>query len=198
MSRRAHWEDVYDNRPTDQVSWHQDHPTLSLELVQQAGLPRAAVDIGGGASRFAPLLVQQGVSDVLVLDLSAAALARHQAVPGVRTQVADVTAWTPDRHYDLWHDRAAFHFLTDPADRAAYKQALLRALPVGGHAIIATFDLDGPERCSNLPVQRYSTDDLLVELDPRRFVRVDHRREAHRTPAGKVQHFQYSLLRRRA
>lgn len=158
------------------------------------------IDIGGGTSRLAAALLARGLRDVTVLDLSQAALDAARARlgtggDGVTWIAADVTRWTPTRRYDLWHDRAAFHFLVDPADRAAYLVRLDRALVPGGHALIATFALDGPERCSGLPVVRYSPETLAQVLGPR-FTPVARRLHDHLTPRGALQKFQFSLFRK--
>jgi trans-aconitate methyltransferase len=158
------------------------------------------IDIGGGASRLVDALVDAGWQSVAVLDVADVALAAAKARLGsaagqVQWIVADVTQWAPDRTFDIWHDRAAFHFLVDPADRAAYVERLRSAVKPGGHAIIATFAPDGPERCSGLTVQRYDAASLAATVGaPFELVRA--RQHTHSTPWGSVQSFQYSLLRR--
>jgi SAM-dependent methyltransferase len=205
-SRQAHWEGVYSKKGENEVSWFQENPAPSLELIAQVGArpASAVVDIGGGASRLVDNLVERGFQDVTVLDLSEAALeaaeARLKARLGSRAAqvhwiVADVTVWEPSKAYDIWHDRAAFHFLTEERDRAAYVARLERGLKVGGYAIIATFALDGPERCSGLPVMRYDPASLGQTLG-RAFQLVDTRRHAHVTPWGSDQSFQFSVFRR--
>jgi SAM-dependent methyltransferase len=203
-SRQVHWENVYRTKPEEGVSWFQEDPATSLALIRALGTTArsAIVDIGGGASRLVDRLVGEGFADVAVLDLSAAALDKAKARLGaasaqVNWVIADVTAWQPARTYDIWHDRAAFHFLVREEDRSAYIACLRRALKTGGHAIVATFALDGPERCSGLPVMRYDPPDLAHMLAPS-FTLVDSRRDAHRTPAGATQSFQFSVFRRSA
>ena len=200
--RAAHWEGVYGARADDRLSWHEDDPSVSLDLARAAGLTAdtSVIDIGGGTSRLAAALRARGLRDVTVLDLSQAALERSRAClgaegDGIAWIVADVTRWTPSRTWDLWHDRAAFHFLVEPADRAAYLDRLDRSLVPGGHAIIATFAPDGPETCSGLPVARYSPESLAAELGGS-FSLVAHRRHAHVTPWGTPQNFQFSLFRK--
>src|SRR5579872_1306661 len=163
--REKHWERVYSTKREREVSWFEENPAPSLDLIALAGARRqsAIIDIGGGASRLVDRLIVQGYEDLTVLDVSAAALAVAKARIGEKADrvhwlVADVTTWAPSRVYDLWHDRAAFHFLTDPADRAAYVARLRRALRPGGCAIIGGFAPDGPERCSGLPVARYDAE----------------------------------------
>lgn len=199
--RQAHWDDVYRTKGETSVSWFQETPAPSLELMALVGATRrsAIIDIGGGASRLVDCLVSRGYEDVTVLDLSAAALTHARTRLGDRADrvawiVADVTAWEPSRTYDVWHDRAAFHFLTEPADRAAYVDRLRRALRHGGHAIIGTFAPDGPEKCSGLPVARHDATSLATLLGTG-FVLVDTRRHEHATPWGATQRFQFSTFR---
>jgi len=200
--RQAHWEGVYTKKGENEVSWFQESPAPSLQLIAQVGATPASaiIDIGGGASRLVDNLIQQGFEDVTVLDLSEAALEAAKARLGgsaaqVQWIVADATVWEPLKAYDIWHDRAAFHFLTEDRDRAAYIARLERALKVGGYAIIATFALDGPERCSGLPVVRYDPASLGQTLG-RAFQLVDTRRQIHATPWGSEQSFQFSVFRR--
>jgi len=201
-SRQAHWQNVYTTKGENDVSWFQENPAPSLELIDRIGATPASaiVDIGGGASRLVDNLVAKGFQDIAVLDFSAAALDAARARLGAKAGkvtwiVADVTLWEPSRTYDIWHDRAAFHFLTDPNDRGAYVARLKRALNVGGHAIIATFAPDGPERCSGLPVVRYDAASLGRALGPD-FGLVEALRHAHATPWGSQQAFQFSVFRR--
>lgn len=204
MDRQAHWNDAYRTRGEPELSWFEPEQSASLELIQAYASPEdAVIDIGGGASRLVDALLDAGWRDVTVLDLADGALKLAQARLGPRAQsvswiLADVTAWAPPRAYALWRDRAAFHFLTDPGDRAAYIATMSTALSPGGVAIIATFAEDGPERCSGLTVERYAPDALAAELEthaPGRFRPIETRREAHRTPQGRVQSFQYSVFR---
>jgi SAM-dependent methyltransferase len=201
-NRGTHWENVYRTKGEREVSWFQETPSISLELIRSAGATRhsAIVDIGGGASRLVDALVDEGYEAVTVLDLSESALAAAktrlgQAAARVTWIVADVVRWKPLRSYDVWHDRAAFHFLTDAADRTAYVECLREALRPGGHAIIATFALDGPERCSGLPVIRYDAASL-GEVLGSAFNLVESRRHDHHTPMGSTQRFQFSMFRR--
>jgi 2-polyprenyl-3-methyl-5-hydroxy-6-metoxy-1,4-benzoquinol methylase len=200
--RSAHWEDVYASKGENQVSWFQESPAISLELIRAANPDPAAaiIDIGGGASRLVDALLREGYQSLAVLDLSANALdaARKRigaASANVDWIVADVTTWQPTRAYDVWHDRAAFHFLTEPRDRAAYRERLQSAVRPGGQIIIGTFALDGPEKCSGLPVQRYDSAALAGELGPR-FELLDARTETHHTPWNATQAFQFSRFRR--
>jgi SAM-dependent methyltransferase len=199
--RQAHWERVYTTKGETEVSWFQEIPAPSLELMALIGATARSsiIDVGGGASRLVDCLVAQDYEDLTVLDLSEAALATAKRRIGdkakqVKWIVADATAWQPSQSYDVWHDRAAFHFLTDPADQAAYVERLRLALRRGGHAIIATFALDGPEKCSGLPVARHNADSLGAALG-RGFVVVDTRPHEHVTSWGTTQRFQFSTFR---
>jgi SAM-dependent methyltransferase len=201
-NRGAHWENVYRTKGEREVSWFQETPSISLELIRSAGATRhsAIVDIGGGASRLVDALVDEGYEAVTVLDLSESALAASktrlgQTAARVTWIVADVVRWIPLQGYDIWHDRAAFHFLTDAADRTAYVACLREALRPCGYAIIATFALDGPERCSGLPVIRYDAASL-GEVLGSDFSLVETRHHDHHTPMGSTQRFQFSVFRR--
>ena len=200
--RSSHWEGIYRKKDDTQLSWHQDDPSVSLELCDVAGVDSSSsvIDIGGGTSRFTERLTERGFSDVSVLDVSEAALDRSRRQLGPASEqiewiAADVTTWKPDGTYDLWHDRAVFHFLVDADDRTAYLNRLCLCLRPGGHAIIATFALNGPEKCSGLPVVRYDPEGLSKVLGDQ-FALVAHRRHTHKTPWGSPQAFQYSLLRK--
>lgn len=203
MQSKDHWEKVYSTKATDAVSWFQPHADLSLGFIMSAGVGRDAsiVDVGGGASTLVDDLLANGFTNVTVLDLSASALAAARKrlgsrASGVRWIEADITkANLPANHYDIWHDRAVFHFLTSPEDRAAYVKAVFRSVKPGGHVIVATFAEDGPVQCSGLPVMRYSADELHDEFGES-FQLLDHRKEAHHTPAGTVQQFVYCYCRR--
>ncbi len=202
MDARSHWERVYGTKPADAVSWYQAEPAVSLELIGAARLPAGAavVDVGAGASVLVDRLVALAYR-VTALDVSPEALAllraRLGAAEGVVTFVeGDVcTAALPASAYALWHDRAVLHFLREPSQQRAYVRQLERCLAPSGHALIATFDLDGPVRCSGLDVVRYSPATLAELLGPG-FTPVAERREAHVTPGGATQHFQYTLFRR--
>jgi trans-aconitate methyltransferase len=200
--REKHWDKVYSARAENEVSWFQATPVTSFDLIARSGVARYAriIDIGGGASRLVDLLLEEDFSDVTVLDIATAALDRAKTRLGSRAAavnwiVADVTLWQPAGRYRLWHDRAVFHFLIEAKDRAAYRQAMLAALEPGGFAIIATFAPDGPERCSGLPIMRYSGASLAGELGGE-FRLLETVIEDHRTPTGATQRFQFSRLQR--
>ncbi|MCK1742895.1 class I SAM-dependent methyltransferase [Bradyrhizobium sp. 139] len=196
--RAAHWQAVYESKGEREVSWFQESPSPSIELIALtgAGPTSAIVDIGGGTSRLVDALLSAGYTGVTVLDLSNAALAASRARLGAASDgvdwiVADVTAWQPKRTYDVWHDRAAFHFLSAPEEQAAYVGCIRRAVKIGGHVIIGTFAVDGPEKCSGLPVTRHSADSIAALLGAG-FKLTDHRRHQHATPWQSVQNFQFS------
>ncbi|PDS78063.1 class I SAM-dependent methyltransferase [Rhizobium sp. L43] len=202
-AKREHWEDVYRTKAADSVSWYQPTPGLSLRALDELQLPATTslIDVGGGASSLVDRLVERGWSDLTVLDIAAPALEvakarlREDAIR-VAWVVEDVTVWRPDRHYDVWHDRAVFHFLTEPEQRLAYRRALEIGTAPGGFVIIATFAPDGPERCSGLPVQRYDAAALAADFSPAFTLEHDWREE-HATPGGGRQSFQWCVFRRR-
>jgi ubiquinone/menaquinone biosynthesis C-methylase UbiE len=205
MRNKDHWEAVYAKTPVDAVSWFQLHADQSVGLIQDTGLPKSAalIDIGGGASMLVDDLLAQGYTDLSVLDLSGAALASAQQRLGTEAQrvrwlVGDITEIElPAQSYDLWHDRAVFHFLTTSEQRQAYVRAVLRAVKPGGHVIVATFAEDGPTQCSGLPVVRYSPDGLHAEFGVP-FTLLRHEEEEHRTPGGGIQKFIYCYCRKDA
>jgi trans-aconitate methyltransferase len=201
-NRHDHWQKVYTNKGENELSWFQENPAPSLELIKRAGANPASaiIDVGGGASRLVDALIERDFRAITVLDLSEAALATAKARLGERAHrvqwiASDVTTWQPQQSFDIWHDRAAFHFLTEARDRAAYLSRLRQALKPGGHAIIATFAPDGPERCSGLPVMRYDAASLAQTLGDG-FVLVETRNQPHTTPWHAVQRFQFSIFRR--
>jgi len=202
LDRETHWQNVYQTKGEQQVSWSQPSPEPSLGLIEKFAPARSAsvVDIGGGASRLVDALHERGYRHLTVLDLSEAALESAKARLGtdaasVEWVVADVTKWQASHAFDIWHDRAAFHFLVDPRDRDAYVTRLREGVTSGGHAIIATFALDGPEKCSGLPVQRYDHVALGKALGSA-FALLHHQPHHHVTPWGAAQSFQFSVFRR--
>lgn len=202
MNPRQHWERVYATKGERDVSWHEMVPAVSLRLMEAAGLnaESCVLDVGGGDSRLVDYLAARGLDCLAVLDVSESALHRAQARLGKAASGAvwiasDVAGdWTL-KPMDIWHDRAVFHFLTDPGDRAKYVAHLLETLKRDGTAIIATFALDGPETCSGLPVARYSPDTLTEELG-QGFVLIESVPHLHVTPWGATQSFQYSRFSR--
>jgi len=200
MDSRAHWDKAYTEKSETQVSWFQDMPARSLAMIAAASPNGSVIDVGGGASRLADALLDVGHGDVTVLDISEAALNRARARLGARAArvgwlCADITRWAPERAWDVWHDRAVFHFLTEPAAQDAYIAALNAATRPGTAVILSTFAPDGPERCSGLAVQRYSPADLAARLGAG-FALADQAAEHHVTPWGSTQAFTYAAFRR--
>ena len=203
MQPKNHWEHVYATKKTESVSWFQEHAEQSMRLIRGMGVPYSAgiIDVGGGASTLVDDLLSSGYCAVSVLDLAAAALSVAKARLGER---ASQVQWTegditkvllPVHAFDVWHDRAVFHFLTSKEDREAYVDKVLRSVKPGGHVIVATFAEDGPIQCSGLPVMRYGPSKLHAEFgSPLSLVR--HEREEHHTPFGTVQKFVYCYCRK--
>lgn len=205
MTPKAHWEKLYGTKSSSQVSWFQSHADLSLRLIQDSNAQSTAsiIDVGGGASVLVDDLLACGYVDVTVLDLSGAALATARSrlgesakrVKWIEANILDVEL--PSASYDVWHDRAVFHFLTNDLDRRAYVEHVLHAVKPGGLIIVATFAEDGPIECSGLPVMRYSGDQLYSEFgEP--FTLLGHEKESHYTPSGKEQKFVYCFFRKKA
>jgi SAM-dependent methyltransferase len=195
--RKDHWEQVYRNKSPLEVSWYQKRPTLSLELIAHTGIDKGApiIDIGGGASTLVDALLDEGYTNISVLDISSNALSQAQGRLGERAKavdwiVADITSFSAMVKYSLWHDRAVFHFLTDKADRQAYVAALKDSLVPDGHVIVAAFGIGGPLQCSNLDIVQYDANKLCAELGPE-FALVEEAAELHDTPDGRQQKFGY-------
>ncbi len=203
MASKAHWENVYSTKSVHAVSWYQERAECSLRLIRETGAAKDAdiIDIGGGASVLVDDLLAEGYANLSVLDLSGAALSAARERLGAQANrvnwiEADITRVELPRHaYDIWHDRAVFHFLTSEEDRAAYVRTVLHAVKPGGHVIVASFAEDGPTQCSGLPVMRYSPDGLHAEFGEA-FQLLNHEKETHRTPSGAMQSFVYCFCRR--
>ena len=195
------WEGVYRSKEDAETSWFEHRPQVSLDLIAEtgAGKDAAIVDVGAGSSRLVDCLVEQGFRQITVLDLSETALrtarTRLSQDAPVEWVVANVLHWQPSGRFDVWHDRAAFHFLTEASDQDAYLRVMARALVTGGHAIIGTFAPDGPTSCSGLPVARYDAA-LLSERLGSAYWLVRSLSHEHRTPWGSVQRFQFGLFRK--
>ena len=198
MDDKAHWERVYTSKSAREVSWYQPHADQSLALIQRVGSasPCRVIDVGGGASTLVDDLLALGGFEVSVLDISEAALkvSKDRLGPSqqqVRWLVGDIaTIELPRAAYDVWHDRAVFHFMTTARERAAYVAQVRRAVRPGGHVIVAAFGPEGPLQCSGLPVMRYKPDALHAEFGSA-FELVEHKTENHRTPSGRLQQFVY-------
>jgi trans-aconitate methyltransferase len=199
--RAGHWDSTYADRGTTGVSWFQAVPAPSLHMIDVLGIAPTAkvIDVGGGAASLVDQLLARTFTDLTVLDISEVALTAARARVGDQAPVlwvhADVLTWRPRHRFDLWHDRAVFHFLVDPADQQRYLETLRVALAPAGAVVIATFAPDGPEQCSGLPVTRYSAEDLTVLLGTA-FTVVATSREEHTTPAGARQPFTWVAARR--
>ncbi len=201
-NRRNHWERVHATKGERGVSWFEAVPQVSLSLLEAAGLgpDTCVVDVGGGQSHLVDALIARGLRCITVLDVSATALERVRTRLGASASIptwiaSDVTGEWAAAPADIWHDRAVFHFLTDPIDRARYIGHLTATLKPGGWAIIGTFATDGPERCSGLPVMRYSAQSLAAELGAG-FRLIDSVRHEHTTPSSVVQPFVYTRFQR--
>ena len=203
MDPREHWRTVYATKAPDEVSWFEAEPEASIEALRRLHVEpgTSVIDIGAGASRLADALLDLGFTDITLLDIADSALDSSRVRLGARAgdvswQVADVRQWQPDRRYDVWHDRAVFHFLTEAADREQYRHTLLDATRPESLVILATFAPDGPEQCSGLPVRRYDADGLASELGDG-FVLREAWRQLHETPSGASQSFQWAVFERR-
>jgi len=203
VDRKIHWEQIYSTRLTTAVSWYQANPAVSLSLIAASGIQKdeAIIDVGGGASLLVDCLLGRGFSRLAVLDISAAALEAAKSRLGegagrVDWVVADVTQFKPQEKYALWHDRAVFHFLTNAEDRQAYMAVARQAIQPEGNLIIATFSLNGPEKCSGLEIVRYSPESLAREVGDD-FELVETCDEIHTTPGGGHQSFVYCRFRRK-
>lgn len=198
MPSKDHWENVYASKSAEAVSWYQPHALQSLNLIRNSGTGTAShiIDIGGGASTLTDDLLALGYRHLNVLDLSGEALAVARKRLGSSASLVNwiegdiTTVELPEHRYDIWHDRAVFHFLTDPAAREAYLAQVMKAVKPGGHVIVATFAPDGPTQCSGLPIMRYSPESLHAEFG-QAFELIEHVEENHVTPHGNVQHFIY-------
>jgi SAM-dependent methyltransferase len=197
---KSHWEGVYTEKAVDEVGWYKSNFDVSMELISEAASDRSAriIDIGGGASLLIDALLDEGHENLAVLDIAASALDHAKRRLGdkaavVRWIVADITEAAELGTFDIWHDRAVFHFLVEAADRQKYANLVRRTVPVGGHVIISTFSPSGPVKCSGLDTCRYSSESLAAELGEG-FELVKEASETHVTPRGKSQAFMYAML----
>lgn len=202
MNTKVHWENVYQSKAVDEVSWYRPHLDVSLRLIE-GGAPdfgSALIDVGGGEATLVDDLVTRGYGDVTVLDISQAAIEVAKTRLGSSAaQVHWITGDITDveleaARYDIWHDRAVFHFLTKAEDRAAYVRQVARAVKLGGHVIVATFGPEGPETCSGLDVVRYDAGSLHGEFGSK-FRLLESVTEHHETPWGAPQQFMYCFCR---
>jgi SAM-dependent methyltransferase len=200
--RKEHWEAIYQSKRETEVSWYQTEPHLSLELITSVSPARDGriIDVGGGASVLVDRLLDLPFKKIAVLDISETALGKAWARLGerakrVRWVIADVTEAPDLGTFDIWHDRAVFHFLTDAADRRKYVALARQTVPGGGHLIVAVFADEGPKRCSDLNVCRYNAETIAVELGDG-FSLVREAAETHITPWGSTQSFFYGVFQR--
>lgn len=200
---KTHWENIYKTKSSKDVSWYTPHLEKSLHIIRGLGLSKDAeiIDVGGGASTLLDDLLAEGYKKITALDISSEAFKVSKARLGNKANSihwleADVTqASLKPKHYDLWHDRAVFHFLTKPEDRQKYVNTLSKALKPGGYALMATFGPNGPLKCSGLEIVRYSDQSLKSELGER-FRLESHFLEIHKTPFGAAQEFLYGLFQK--
>jgi ubiquinone/menaquinone biosynthesis C-methylase UbiE len=203
METKIHWEEVYETKDSTEVSWFQEHPELSLQFIERTSVDNSdqVIDVGGGASTLVDNLLDRGYQNITVLDISASALHVVQERLGLKANAvtwmeSDITqVQLPHHFYDVWHDRAVFHFLTRAIDRQKYVEAVTHSVKAGGHVIIATFGVDGPSRCSSLEVVRYNSDSLHDEFGDN-FDLVHSTSESHETPFGTEQKFIYCYCRK--
>jgi len=203
MNRKSHWDSIYAGKKPDEVSWYQTHLEKSLQLIMATGAGKSApiIDLGGGASTLVDDLLAAGYTNLTVLDISAAAIRAAQERLGengkrVNWLVADVTQVSlPPAHFDIWHDRAVFHFLTDAEDRRRYVRTVDQAVRPGGHVIVATFGPRGPLKCSGLDIVRYTPEQLHEQFGGDYELHCSIT-EDHVTPAGKHQDFLYCHFRK--
>jgi SAM-dependent methyltransferase len=202
MSTQTHWESIYSSKAPDAVSWYRPHLDVSLELIERCAPERSAaiIDVGAGESTLIDDLIVRGYRDLTVLDVSPTAIEATRnrlgaAAEHVRWILGDITQVAlPPRSFDVWHDRAVFHFLVDPAQRSAYVRSVLNAVRPGGYVIVGTFGPEGPTKCSGLDVMRYDAESLHHEFG-RRFRIEESSKEVHRTPWGSEQQFVYCCCR---
>ena len=205
IDSKRHWETIHATKAAEAVSWYRPHLDLALSLIEKIAPERSAsiIDVGGGQSSLTGDLLARGYQNLTVLDVSKAAIAKVKeklgpAASSVRWMEGDILeADLEHNSYDVWHDRAVFHFLTEKRDRVIYSRKIMSCLKPGGHAVISTFALDGPSQCSGLHVSRYDANLLEEELGPN-LSRVESFYDLHRTPAGGTQNFLYALYQREA
>jgi len=203
MNRKEHWENIYATKSVDQVSWYREHLENSLQMIVGTGISKTAaiIDVGGGASTLVDDLLEADFGDVAVLDISGKAIEKTKVRLGKKSEkvewiIADITkADLPENYYDVWHDRAVFHFLTDAEDRRKYVELVMRSLKVGGHIIVASFGENGPLKCSGLDIVRYNPETMHKEFG-KEFKLLNSLKETHQTPFGSTQEFIYCYCRK--
>ncbi len=203
QDRKEHWDNVYENKSPDNVSWFQQEPTTSLRMIHDTGVEHdaAIIDVGGGASVLVDRLLDAGYSNLSVLDISSSSLQHTKQRLAERADqvdwiAADITEFSPPQQYMVWHDRAVFHFLTKKPDREKYVAAVAHSVPVGGHVLISAFAIGGPEKCSGLEIVQYDSPKLMNEFGGG-FALVSEISEMHITPGGGEQKFSCFRLSRK-
>jgi 2-polyprenyl-3-methyl-5-hydroxy-6-metoxy-1,4-benzoquinol methylase len=202
LNNKQHWDDIYTNKSPESVSWFQREPTLSIKLIQSfCGLQSRIIDVGGGASLLVDHLLNLGCSKVAVLDVSDRAIEYvKKRLANRATQVEwyvnDITQFTPGHTYDIWHDRAVFHFLNEEKSRKSYLSVLKNTIKPRGYVIIASFSKDGPKKCSGLDIVQYDTVSIQKEFGDE-FILLENQLENHVTPAGNEQQFIYFIFQRK-
>jgi 2-polyprenyl-3-methyl-5-hydroxy-6-metoxy-1,4-benzoquinol methylase len=204
LTRKAHWENVYERKNFEAVSWFQEMPTTSIEFLQAAQLPKSAkiIDIGGGESRFVDYLLAAGYENITVLDISATAIEKKKQALGEQGKnitwiVSDILDFKPSEKYDFWHDRATFHFLTQPTEVKKYVTTLKKGIQPNGILVIGTFSESGPTKCSGLEIKQYSASTLATQVS-RFFEKIKCIDTEHLTPFETVQHFVFCSFKRLA
>lgn len=200
---KNHWEHIYNTKQPNQVSWTQEVPTISINFVKQLQIPKNAsiIDVGGGDSKFVDYLLAEGYTNISVLDISEAAINRAKSRLGekainVNWIVGDILDFNPTGHYDLWHDRAAFHFQTDISSISKYIEIVKKAC--SDKIVIGTFSVDGPTKCSGLEIKQYEETSLKSEFENAQFKNIECKREDHITPSGSVQNFIFCAFEKMA
>jgi SAM-dependent methyltransferase len=200
---KHHWETIYETKQSHEMSWTQDEPTQVLRIIENLNLGKNAriIDVGGGESKLADFLLEHGYTDITVLDISAAAIKRAKQRLGkkadlVKWIVTDILEFEPAEPFDIWHDRAAFHFQVSSDSVSRYMQVARLGLVTGGFAIMGTFSKEGPTQCSGLDIQQYDERSLQQLFESSGFESLDYIKEDHVTPRGKVQHFIYGVFKR--
>lgn len=202
MTQRNHWDKIFEEKNDQQKSWFQTYPAISIRFIEELNLAKDApiIDVGGGDSLLVDALIEKGYTDITVLDISAVAIANAQRRLGNKAHlvtwvISDILDFQPVRNYACWHDRAVFHFVTDHQNIRHYTTLMARAIKDGGALVIGTFAEDGPEKCSNLPVQRYSQKALTDLLKPS-FTKIRCVNEGHQTPFNTLQSFTFCSFKR--
>ena len=200
---KNHWEHIYNTKQPNQVSWTQEVPTISINFLKQLQIPKNAsiIDVGGGDSKFVDYLLAEGYTNISVLDISEAAINRAKSRLGekainVNWIVGDILDFNPTGHYDLWHDRAAFHFQTDISSISKYIEIVKKAC--SDKIVIGTFSVDGPTKCSGLEIKQYEETSLKNEFENAQFKNIECKREDHITPSGSVQNFIFCAFEKMA